>query len=209
MGALTATAYTDYHFSTRTEVPSRKKKKTDTIRRLNVMVVAFTPNAALRTREGTQETAPAWEHGNGTALRIGMHSGGWQDGRLVKKKKKKRKRYICRNMRGLQHPFPPYRYPITVYTLWTCAQMYSTEVRRVKALTKIYIAFSGAGVEAPSEVLHIIRLHETTLRKLKRRPVQKKKKIQAPRHEWMKCMFDVEVIKNMNTTNEGWVWSDK
>lgn len=74
-------------------------------------------------------------------------------------------------MRGLQQPLPPYRCPITVYTLRICAQMYSTEVRRVKALTKIYIAFSGAGVEAPSEVLHIVRLHETTLRKLKRRPV--------------------------------------
>lgn len=54
------------------------------------MVVAFTLMAALRAREEKgQETAPAWEHGNGTTLRIGMHSGGWQDGRHVKKKKKK------------------------------------------------------------------------------------------------------------------------
>lgn len=54
------------------------------------MVVAITLMAALRTQEKRQETAPAWEYGNGTTLRVGMHSGGWQDGRLVEKKKKRK-----------------------------------------------------------------------------------------------------------------------
>lgn len=103
------------------------------------MVVAFTLMAALRNREEKRHkklrhhrSMVTGQHFDSACIQVvGKTAYLW--------KKKGKKRYISRNMRGLQQPFPPYRCPITAYTLRTRAQVYSTEVRRVKTLRKIYI----------------------------------------------------------------------